>query len=75
MGVYKPCLVEGNTCGSRHGPHLEDGFLIMGTIGKDLDIEQGKLAAGRPGLDDPCYSKIPSRQPDKVRRVIKVLGW
>jgi len=73
MGVYKPCLVDGNTVDSGHGPHLEDGSLIMGTIGKDL-IRTGQLAARQTGLTILATVRSHLGSLDKVRRVIKVLG-
>src|SRR5882724_11763563 len=75
MGVYKPCLVDGKYLWiSGHGPHLEDGSLIRGTIGKDMDIEQGKLAARQTGLTILSTVRSHLGSLDKVRRVIKVLG-
>ncbi|HMH23867.1 MAG TPA: RidA family protein [Puia sp.] len=75
MGVYKPCMTEGKYLWvSGHGPHLEDGSLIKGTIGKDLDIEEGKLAARQTGLTILSTIKAHLGSLDKVKRVIKVLG-
>ena len=46
LGVYKPCLIVGNFLYvSGHGTVKEDKSLIIGRIGKDIDQEQGKLAA------------------------------
>src|SRR6476619_4105322 len=51
LGVYKPCLVEGNYLYvSGHGPVLEDKRLIQGRVGETMDMEQGKLAARQVGL-------------------------
>ena len=46
LGVYKPYLIEGHYLYlSGHGPVQDDRSLIIGRIGRELDIEQGKLAA------------------------------
>ena len=75
MGVYKPCLVDGNHLYlSGHGPVQGDGTLITGRIGRDLDIEQGKAAAQQVGLTILATIKANAGSLDKVKRVIKVLG-
>ena len=51
LGVYKPFLIVGNLVYiSGHGPLQTDGTLIKGTIGDELDIVQGKMAARQVGL-------------------------
>lgn len=75
MGVYKPCLVVGNFLYvSGHGTVKDDKSLIIGRIGKDLDQEQGKLAAQQVGLAILSTIKTHIGSLDKVKRVIKVLG-
>jgi enamine deaminase RidA (YjgF/YER057c/UK114 family) len=75
MGVYKPCLVDGNHLYvSGHGPLRADKTNITGRIGQDLDIEQGKLAALQTGLTILATIKANLGSLDKVKRVIKVLG-
>ena len=75
MGVYKPCLVNGNYLYvSGHGPFREDKSLITGRIGQDLDIEEGKAAALQTGLTILATIKANLGSLDKVKRVIKVLG-
>jgi len=75
MGVYKPCLVDGKYLYvSGHGPVLEDKSLIVGCIGKDLDIGQGKLAARQAGLTILSTIRTHLGSLDKVKRVIKILG-
>ena len=40
LGVYKPYLIEGKTLYlSGHGPVQDDRSLIIGRIGRELDIE------------------------------------
>ncbi len=75
MGVYKPCLIDGKYLYvSGHGPFRNDKTLIIGRIGQDLDIEEGKLAARQVGLSILSTIKSHLGSLDKVRRVIKVLG-
>ena len=74
-GVYKPCVVVGKYLYvSGHGPVRDDKTLITGRIGKDLDMEQGKLAARQVGLTILSTIKANLGSLDKVKRVIKVLG-
>lgn len=75
LGVYKPCLIDGNYLYlSGHGTVKEDGTLIIGRIGEDLDIEQGKIAARQVGLAMLATIKANIGSLDKIKRVIKVLG-
>jgi len=74
-GVYRPTLlVDKFLYVSGQGPIKLDGHLIKGRIGKDLDLEQGKLAARQVGLT--MLSSIQSHfgSIDKIKRIIKVLG-
>ncbi|KVV13244.1 RidA family protein [Flavobacterium sp. TMP13] len=75
LGIYKPFLVDGKYLYlSGHGPVQDDKSLIIGRIGDDMDIEQGKLAARQVGLT--MLSTIVSNfgSLDKIKRVVKVLG-
>jgi enamine deaminase RidA (YjgF/YER057c/UK114 family) len=75
VGVYKPYLVEGKTLYlSGHGPVKEDRSLIIGRIGKDLDIEAGKLAARQVGLTMLSTIVTHLGSLDRVKRVLKVFG-
>lgn len=75
LGVYKPFLIVGNFAYvSGHGTVKEDKSLIIGRIGKDLDIEEGKLAAQQVGLAILATLKQNLGSFNKIRRVIKVLG-
>jgi|SRR6185312_6938492 enamine deaminase RidA (YjgF/YER057c/UK114 family) len=74
-GVYVPVLIDGKHCYvSGHGPVLADKKMIMGKLGADLTMDEGKLAARQVGLTilSSLRSKLGSL--DKVKRVIKVLG-
>ncbi len=75
LGVYKPCLIDGKYLYlSGHGTVQEDGSLIVGRIGDDMDIEAGKLAARQVGLAMLSTIKANLGSLDRVKRVIKVLG-
>ena len=74
-GLYQPCLVVGGLVYvSGHLPFEPDGSLILGCLGKDLDVEAGKNAARRAGLAslvtlEHCLGSL-----DKISRVVKLLG-
>jgi enamine deaminase RidA (YjgF/YER057c/UK114 family) len=75
MGVYKPCLIDGKYLYlSGHGPFKNDKSLIIGRIGKDMDIEEGKLAARQVGLSMLSTIKANLGSFNRVKRVIKILG-
>ena len=75
LGVYKPYLIDGKHLYlSGHGPVQNDGKLIIGRIGSDLDMEQGKAAARQVGLTILSTIRTHLGSLDKVKRVIKVLG-
>lgn len=75
MGVYKPCLIDGKYLYlSGHGPVQNDQTLIKGRIGKDIDQEQGKLAARQVGLTMLATIVAHIGTLDNIKRVIKVLG-
>lgn len=75
LGVYKPCLVDGKYLYlSGHGPVRNDKSLIIGRIGKDMDMEAGKLAARQVGLTMLSTIKAHLGSLNRVKRVIKVLG-
>ncbi len=73
--VYKSCLVDGKYLYlSGHGPVKENKELIMGRVGEELDIEQGKSAAKQVGLAMLSTIKSNMGSLNSVRRVIKVFG-
>ena len=75
LGVYKPCLVDGKYLYlSGHGTVQEDGSLIIGRIGEDMDMDAGKLAARQVGLAMLATIKVNLGSFNNVKRVIKVLG-
>ncbi|HWK06058.1 MAG TPA: RidA family protein [Puia sp.] len=75
LGVYKPYLIDGKYLYlSGHGPVQDDKSLIIGRIGRDMDMEQGKLAARQVGLTMLSTIHTHIGTLDKIKRVIKVLG-
>ena len=75
LGVYKPYLIDGKYLYvSGHGPVQNDKSLIIGRIGRDMDIEQGKLAARQVGLTILSTIRTHVGDLDRVKRVIKILG-
>jgi enamine deaminase RidA (YjgF/YER057c/UK114 family) len=75
-GVYKPFLQTGNFIYvSGHGPVMEDGSLIKGKVGFDINADAAKLAARQTGLTILATLKANLGSLDKIKRVIKVLEW
>lgn len=75
LGVYKPLLVDGKYLYvSGHGPVQVNRSLIIGRIGEDMDMDQGKLAARQVGLAIISTIKTNIGSLDKIKRVIKILG-
>lgn len=75
LGVYKPFLIVGNLVYvSGHGTVQEDGSLIIGKVGSDLDADQAKMAAQQVGLAILATVQKNLGSFDKIKRVIKVLG-
>src|ERR1700754_4609716 len=75
LGVYKPCLIDGKYLYlSGHGPVQDNKQLIIGRIGEEMEIEEGKLAARQVGLTMLSTIVANLGSLDKVKRVIKVLG-
>jgi enamine deaminase RidA (YjgF/YER057c/UK114 family) len=75
IGVYKPFLIVGNLVYvSGHGTLKEDGSLIIGKVGIDLNADEGKLAARQVGLAILATLKKNLGSFNKIKRVIKVLG-
>ena len=75
LGVYKPALIDGRYLYlSGHGPVRNDASLIIGRIGEDLHIEEGKNAARQVGLTMLATIQKHLGSLSKIKRVIKVLG-
>ena len=74
-GVYKPLLLDGKyVYVSGHGTVKDDGTLIIGKVGSDMNAEEAKLAARQVGLAILSTLKTNLGSLDRISRVIKVLG-
>jgi enamine deaminase RidA (YjgF/YER057c/UK114 family) len=75
VAVYKPLvIVDRLAYVSGHGPLRPDKSLITGCVGKDLDLNQGKLAARQVGLAILATLRAQLGSLDRVKRVVKLLG-
>lgn len=75
MGVYKPFLITGPYAFvSGHGTVKADGSLIIGRVGRELTMEEGKAAAQQVGLAILATLKDNLGSFNRIKRVIKVLG-
>jgi len=74
-GLYQPVLIRGNLAYvSGHGPLLNDGTFITGTVGVDLDVETAKLAARQTGLAILASLAASLGSLDRVKQVVKSFG-
>ncbi len=75
MAVYKPAVQVGNLLfTSGHGPLKPDGTMIVGRVGADLKLEEGKQAARQTGLAILSTVRNVLGSLDKVKRLVKTLG-
>ena len=75
VAVYKTAVKHGNLLFvSGHGPLKPDGTLIVGCVGKDMDLEQGKDAARQTGLAILATLRSHLGSLDKVKRLVKTFG-
>jgi len=75
IGVYKPFLKLGNMVYvSGHGTFKEDGTLIIGKVGVDLEKDEAKHAARQVGLSIISTLTANLESLDDIDRVVKVLG-
>ncbi|MBX9585076.1 MAG: RidA family protein [Gemmataceae bacterium] len=76
VAVYKPAVRHGNLLFvSGHGPLKADKTLILGRVGENLSTEQGKEAARQTGLAILATLRDTLGSLDKVKRLVKSLGW
>ena len=74
-GVYKPILVVDKFLYvSGQAPIKSDGTLMTGKLGKELNTEEGKLAARQVGLTMLSTLKLHFGELKKIKRIVKVLG-
>ena len=76
VAVYKTAVKVGNMLYvSGHGPLKADKTLILGRVGQDLTLDQGKDAARQVGLAVLSTIRDVLGSLDKVKRIVKTLGW
>jgi enamine deaminase RidA (YjgF/YER057c/UK114 family) len=75
VAVYKPAVRVGNLLYvSGHGPLKADKTLILGKVGKELTLDQGKEAARQTGLAILATLKDTLGSLGKVKRLVKAFG-
>jgi enamine deaminase RidA (YjgF/YER057c/UK114 family) len=75
VGLYKPYVIEGRMLYlPGMGPVKNDRSLIIGRIGKELDLEEGKLAARQVGLTILSAISTHLGGLERIERVIKIFG-
>jgi enamine deaminase RidA (YjgF/YER057c/UK114 family) len=75
VAKYKTAIQAGNILYvSGHGPLKMDGKMIVGRVGADLSLEQGKQAARQVGLAILSTVRTTLGSLDKVKRLLKTLG-
>lgn len=75
LAVYRTLMVVDKLAYvSGHGPVKEDGSLITGRLGQDMELEQGTLAARQVGLAMIASLRSQLGSLNGVKRVIKILG-
>ncbi len=76
VAVYKTAVKVGNLLFvSGHGPLKADKTLILGRVGQDLTLDQGKDAARQVGLAILATILDVLGSLNKVKRLVKTLGW
>ncbi len=74
-GIYYPVVITGNHLYvSGQGPVQSNGELIKGKVGKELNLEQGQLAARQVGLTMLSTIKAQIGDLGRIKRLIKTLG-
>jgi len=75
-GTYVPTLQVGDLLYlSGHGPVKSDGTMIEGKVGRNLDLDQAAAAARQVGLSLLASLKTHLGDLDKVKRIVKLLGF
>ncbi len=74
-GVYHPVVITSNLLFvSGQPPTRLDGSLITGVVGKDLTVEEAKLAARQTGLTMLATIRAQIGDLDRIKRLVKTLG-
>lgn len=73
---YVKCVQVGNMVYlSGHGPDKPGGGLVTGKVGKELTIEEGQAAARLTGISLVSTLKAQIGDLNRVKRIVKVLGF
>jgi enamine deaminase RidA (YjgF/YER057c/UK114 family) len=76
IGAYLKAVQSGNLLFlSGHGPHKDGAIQYRGKIGKDLTLEEGYAAARLTMLNCLSSIRVALGTLNRVRRVVKVLGF
>jgi enamine deaminase RidA (YjgF/YER057c/UK114 family) len=76
VAVYKTAVKAGTMLYvSGHGPLKADKSMILGRVGADMTLDQGKEAARQVGLAILATVRDALGSLDKVKRIVKTLGW
>ncbi|MCB0585203.1 MAG: RidA family protein [Phaeodactylibacter sp.] len=74
-GIYHPVVIAGKMLYvSGQVPVRADGSLITGTVGKDMNVEEGRKAARQAGLTMLATIKAQLGSLDGIKRLVKTLG-
>ena len=75
IAVYKTAVKVGSLLFvSGHGPLKPDKTMILGRVGQDMTLDQGKDAARQVGLAVLATVRDTLGSLDKVKRLVKTLG-
>jgi len=74
-GIYHPIVISGNLLFiSGQVPVQNDGTLIVGKVGDELSMEEGKSAARQVGLTMLATLKEELGELGRIKNLIKTLG-
>tara|TARA_B110000116_G_C16740314_1_gene538184 strand:+ start:680 stop:1147 length:468 start_codon:yes stop_codon:yes gene_type:complete len=75
VGLYKPILIIDHILYvSGQGPINNDGSLIIGKVGSEIDKEKAKIAARQVGLTMLSTILNNLEDIDRIKRIVKVFG-
>jgi enamine deaminase RidA (YjgF/YER057c/UK114 family) len=75
VAKYKTAALAGNMLYvSGHGPGRQDGSMVTGKVGADLNLEQAKEAARLAGLNILSTIRATLGSLDRVKRLVKSFG-
>ena len=72
VAAYVPTVLAGNLLHISGQVSFENGQLITGRLGEDLDLDQGRAAAERCGIMLVAQIKAALGSLDRVERIVKL---